>query len=305
MKTLLVIDTFNFLHRAYHALPTTLRDSSGGPTNAVYGVTSMLINVLNTIKPQYMVAALDSKEQTFRAEEFTAYKAHRKPMEDDLSVQIPKVLEVIDSFGIKTIQVSGYEADDVIGTLVEKFAGKVNIVVVSNDRDLWQLVNGHTKIMVPGKKGVVTWIDKQKAAEKFGFDSEKIADYKGLCGDPSDNIPGVYGIGDKTATRLIQEYGSMENIYKNLKEIRPDSLRKKLEENYEQALMSKKLAQLVLDVPFTVSIDECVYSDFNRGRVKQTLEKYNFKSLIKRLGFDPEGQNSNSVPPDDNQLKLI
>jgi DNA polymerase I len=288
MKTFLIIDTFNFLHRAYHALPTTFRDANGEPVNAVYGVTAMLINVLNTVRPQYMVAALDSREQTFRAEEFTSYKAHRKPMDDDLASQIPKVFEILDAFGIKQTVVEGYEADDVIGTLVEKFSGEqgLEMVVVSNDRDLWQLTNGHVKIMVPGKKGAVEWIGREEAEKKFGFVPELIPDFKGLRGDPSDNIPGVYGVGEKTANRLIGEFGTVEEIYKNLKDVTPESLRKKLEENYEQALMSKKLAQIIMDVPFQTDLDECAYTDFNRSNVKSVLEKYNFKSLIKRLGFE-------------------
>lgn len=303
MKTLLIIDTFNFLHRAYHALPKTFTDQNGEPTNAVYGVTSMLINVLTTIKPTHVVAAIDSKEPVHRHTEFTGYKAHRRPMEDDLSVQIPKVFEILDAFGIKQIQVSGYEADDIIAALVKQFSKDVQIIIVSNDRDLWQLVDDHTKIMLPDKGGT-TWIDEKAANEKFGFNHHQIADYKGLRGDPSDNLPGVYGIGDKTAVKLILEYGNLESIYKNLSKIEPKSLRKKLENSYEQALMSKKLAELNIKVPFSVKLNECVYSDFNRGAVKPILEKYNFKSLIKRLGFEIEEKKSKNVV-DENQLGLF
>jgi DNA polymerase-1 len=305
MRKFLIIDTFNFLHRAYHALPATFRDQNGEPTNAVYGFTSMLINVLNQIKPQYMVAALESERPTFRVEDFTAYKAHRKPMEDGLMVQIPKCLEILDAFGIKQIQVEGYEADDVIGTLVKKFSDGIETVIVSNDRDMWQLAtNSNIVIMYPGKKGEMEWIGAKEADARFGFDAHKIPDYKGLRGDPSDNIPGVFGIGEKTATNLIQKYGSVEEIYKNIGRVEPESLRKKLTENYEQALMSKKLAQIITDVPVTVSLGECKYSDFNRGAVKNVLQKYNFKSLIRRLGFEDESSKKSSEPPA-NQLNLL
>jgi DNA polymerase I len=286
MDKLLIIDTFNFLHRAYHALPKTLTDSSGEPTNAVYGVTSMVITVLNQVEPKYMIAALDSKETTFRVEEFTGYKAHRKPMDEDLAVQIPKVIEMLQAFGIHTVQVNGYEADDIIATAVEKFKDTLEIVVVSNDRDLWQLVGDSVTIMSPAKGNIVDWIGPNEAIARFGFTPDKIADYKGLRGDPSDNIPGVYGIGEKTATKLIKEFGSMETIYKHLDKVTPDSLRKKLEESYEQALMSKKLAQLIYDVPVEFDLQDCKYSYFNKLDVKVVLERYNFKSLIKRLGFE-------------------
>jgi DNA polymerase-1 len=305
MKRLLVIDTFNFLHRAYHALPKTLTDSEGEPTNAVYGVTSMLITVFNQIQPTHVVAATDSEEPTFRVEEFTAYKAHRKPMDDELASQISKVYEVLDAFGIKRIEVPGYEADDVIATLAVKFAGDAGIIIVSNDKDLWQLVDGHVVVMVPKGRGDAEWIGKKEAEARMGFDIEYMVDYKGLRGDPSDNIPGVYGVGEVTAKKLIHEFGNLKNIYKNIEKVKPESLKKKMEENYEQALMSKKLAELVTDVPVTVDFSECKYKEFNKVEVKKVLEKYNFKSLIKRLGFDESGskKKKNRVP--ENQLSLL
>lgn len=307
MKKLLILDTFNFLHRAYHALPTSFRGPDGEPTNAVYGVTSMILNVLDQIKPDYIVAALDGKEPTFRVEEFTSYKAQRKPMEDDLKIQIPKVFEILDAFEINKIVVEGYEADDVIGTVTKKFRDKVSIVIVSNDRDLWQLAGKGTIIMVPGKKGQIDWMGEKEVDLRLGFEADKIADYKGLRGDTSDNIPGVYGIGEVTATKLLQKYNSLEDIYKNIDTVEPESLRKKLLENYEQALMSKKLAQIVLDVPLQVTLDDCKFREISKIKVKEVLEKYNFKSLIKRMGFsidDGEDKKGNQDIPD-NQLSLL
>ena len=168
MSKLLIIDTFNFLHRAYHALPKTFTDKEGEPVNAVYGVTSMLITVLTNHKPDYLVAALDSKEPTFRIEDFTGYKAHRKPMEDDLSVQIPKVFEILDAFDIKQIVVNGYEADDVIGTIVEKFKNKdLEIVVISNDRDLWQLISDKVTVMIPKGPGQDEFIGPEEVVTRM------------------------------------------------------------------------------------------------------------------------------------------
>lgn len=267
----------------------------------------MIINVLEQIKPDYMVAALDGKEPTFRVGEFTSYKAHRKPMDEDLQVQIPKVFDILDAFEIKKIVVEGYEADDVIGTVATKFKGKVDIVIVSNDRDLWQLAGNGNIIMVPGKKGEIEWMGEKEVDAKLGFEADKVADYKGLRGDPSDNIPGVYGIGEVTATKLLQKYGSIEEIYKNIDSIEPESLKKKLLESYEQALMSKKLAQIILDVPFQLKLEECKYSEINKMKAKEILEKYHFKSLLRRMGFEVESGGGKPKEPEipDNQLSLL
>jgi len=309
MKKLLLIDTFNFLHRAYHALPMTLTDKNGAPTNAVYGVTSMLISTFGQIEPDYVLIANDDIEPTFRVEEFTAYKAHRKPMEDSLSSQIPKVYEIIDAFGVARVSLPGYEADDIIGTMVEKYKGKdLEIIIVSNDRDLWQLVGDNVTVMNPKARGEVEWIREKEVNDRFGFGPQKIIEYKALKGDASDNIPGVYGVGDKTATKLILEYGDVEGIYKNIDKVTPESLKKKLEENYEMALMSKKLATIITDAPMDLDLNECKYSTYNLVKVKEVLERYNFKSLIKRLGFDDAaggGGKPKKTEVLENQLSLL
>ncbi len=308
MKKLLLIDTFNFLHRAYFALPKTLTDSDGNPTNAIYGTTSMLISIFQTLKPDYAVAALDSKKPTFRVEDFTGYKAHRRPMEDDLSQQIPKIFEVIDAFGVKSLTVDGYEADDIIGTMVEKTKDEdIEVIIASNDKDLWQLINDKVLIMIPSTKGSADLVGMREAEARLGFNPELLVEYKALRGDPSDNIPGVYGIGDKTAKNLIEVYGSVEGIYNNIDQIHPVKLKEKLLNNYEEAIMSKKLATIIRDVPMDVNLNECYYSDYNAGEVKKVLEKYRFKSLIKRLGFtDYNGPDEGkSVEVNDNQMSLF
>lgn len=305
----LIIDTYNFLHRAYHALPKTFRNLEGEPTNAVYGVTSMLINVFNQLKPHYAAAAMDSPEPTFRIEDFTGYKAQRKPMEEDLEVQIPKVAEILDAFGIERLTAPGYEADDLIATVINKLNNKADFIIVSNDKDLWQLAQKNVSIMVPVTNGKSEWIGPSEVKIRMGFNPDKIPDYKGLRGDPSDNIPGVYGVGEKTATILIKKFGSIEDIYKNIEKVEPDSLKNKLEENYEQALMSKKLAELIEDAPITFKLNDFKYSEFNRVEVKKVLEKYNFKSLIRRLGFE-DGDSGRSLgskksKDPDEQLSLL
>lgn len=305
IKTFLIIDTFNFLHRAYHALPKTFTNLQGEPVNAVYGVSSMLLNVLENIKPDYIVSALDSKEPNFRLEQLVTYKAHRKPMDNELSTQIPKIINLIEAFGIKNIVISGYEADDIIGTLIKKFYDKVHFLVISNDRDLWQLTNYGVKIMIPNKKGDFNYINSQTAKEIFELEPEQIVDYKGLRGDPSDNIPGVFGIGDITAKNLLKKFNTIEQIYQNIEQVTSDSLRKKLIENYEQALLSKKIATIDTNAPLTISLQECAYLPFEKNKIKLLFEEYNFKSLIKRIGFDLTF-NSDSTPSSNiSQLNLF
>lgn len=305
MKTFLIIDTFNFMHRAYHALPLTFRDVAGEPVNAVYGVSSMIINLLDTIKPHYIVSALDSNEPNFRVEAYTGYKAHRKAVDNEFAIQVPKVIEVLESFGIKNIEVPGYEADDIIGTLVKKFSNMAELLVVSNDRDLWQLTPFGARIMIPDKNGSFNYIDSNAVKENYQLFPKQIIDYKGLRGDPSDNIPGVYGIGDKTAKALLEKYESIENIYKHIDEVTPESVKKKLVESYEQALLSKQLATIDTNVPLNVDLNDCSYSDFSRSNVKILFERYNFKSLVRRLGFDDKGKESKPKSVSDNQLSLL
>lgn len=304
MKKLLLIDTFNFLHRAYHALPKSFKNAQGEPTNAVYGVSSMLINVFDLIKPDYAIAALDGEKPTFRVEDFTGYKAHRKEIDNDLVVQIPKVFSVIDSFGITKILLDGYEADDVIGTVASKFASdELQVIIASNDRDLWQLVNKNVLILLPQTSGQAEWLSEREISARLGFDPIQIIDYKALRGDLSDNIPGVHGIGEKTAKDLILAYGTLEEIYKNIVNIKPDSLKKKLAESIDIAYLSKKLATIITDAPISINLEDCKYTQFNRLKVVDEMKKHNFKSLVKRLGFDVEKPKESNVSA--NQLSLL
>ena len=270
----------------------------------------MIINVLEQIKPDYAVAALDGEKPTFRVEDFTGYKAHRRPMEDALNSQIPKVMEILDAFGIKRILIDGYEADDIIGTLAARYGDdesqNVEVVIVSNDKDLWQLVNSRVVVMIPTTTGKVEWLGSKEIEARMGFIPKYIVDYKGLRGDPSDNIPGVFGVGEKTAKDLIQKYGTVEDIYKNIDKVTPKSLQEKLANCVEQAVMSKKLAKIQTDVPLQIELSECRYTEFNKLRVVEILKRYNFKSLIRRLGFgDEENSRKKKEVVPDNQLGLF
>jgi len=283
MKKFLIIDTFNFFHRAYHALPAALTTPDGTQVNAIYGVASMLLSIFDSVSPDYVVAALESKEKVNRKKQFEDYKAQRKPMDEELRAQIPLLFELLEGFGVKTLSVSGYEADDVIGTLVTRFKGDTQIVIASNDRDSWQLISKGILVMSPkgmGKKA--DWFDDWGVNAKFGFGPDFVVDYKALVGDPSDNIPGVYGIGKVTAGKLISKYGHLEDIYAHLDEI-PGSIGKKLAEGKDSAFLSHGLATIVTDLDLDVSLEDCAFSGLNKEGLVAVLDKFAFYSLVNRL----------------------
>ena len=290
MKKLVIIDTFNFLHRAYYAIPKSFRSPDNTPTNAVYGVCSMIISIINELKPDYMIAALDSQKPTFRSEEFTNYKAQRKEMDEELRVQIPIVFDAIEKLGVMKLNCEGYEADDVIGTLVERYKDSFEIYILSNDRDMWQLITKTVRVLLPNTKGIFEEINSENVKERLEFAREHLVDYKALRGDTSDNIPGVYGIGEVTAKKLISQYETIENIYSHIEEIKPDSLKKKLIENVETAYMSKKLATIILDCPIVLDIEGAKMRSGVSEELVNLFERLNFKSLLKRLNVKPKDE---------------
>lgn len=294
MKKFLVIDLFNLIHRAYHALPKEFSDKEGNPTNAIYGVSSMLITVIQQVSPDYVVAVLDTAVPTFRHVDFTGYKAHRRPMENELSVQIPRIKDIVSSFGIKMISTDGYEADDLVGTIAVKNSKRFQMILFSNDHDLWQLVNENVLIMLPSTKGdKIEWIGEKEVLIRLGVTPNQVPDYKGLVGDQSDNIPGVHGIGGKGAANLIKEFGTVEEIYNNLDKITTESIRKKLIDGYEQAVMSKKLATIDTSTPIDFSLEDSRYGKIPLEKIVPIFEFYNFKSLLKRLGVTPQDKKEN------------
>jgi DNA polymerase-1 len=287
MPKFLVIDLFNLIHRAYHALPKEFSDRDGNPTNAIYGVASMLINVLQQVSPDYVCAVLDTEKPTFRHVDFTGYKAHRRPVEDMLTVQIPKIKELVTVFGIKMVASPGYEADDLVGTLAMKNQAQCQMLLLSNDRDLWQLVSQSILVMLPATKGdAVEWIGVKEVLARLGVSPGQVPDYKGLVGDTSDNIPGVYGVGAKGAGKLLAAFGSLEEIYNHIDKVSPASLREKLLAGYDQAIMSKKLATLDLNTPTDFSREASRYGKLPLETIVPVLQAYSFKSLLKRLGVE-------------------
>lgn len=284
-KRLILIDSNALIHRAYHALPP-LTTKEGELVNAVYGYTSVLLNVLAKFKPDYIVATFDLKAPTFRHKQFKEYKATRVKAPDDLYAQIPRVKEIVKAFNIPIAEKDGYEADDLIATFArktEKLHPEVEVIVVTGDLDTLQLVDDKIKIFAlrRGMSDSVLY-DAKAIFDRYGLKPEQMVDYKGLRGDPSDNLPGVKGVGEKTAAELLKKYGTLENIYKNLSEIK-EGVRKKLEKDKVQAYFSKKLAKLVDNVPVAFDLEKAMAEDFSRVKIINLLRDLEFFSLLRRL----------------------
>src|SRR3989344_6729548 len=255
LKKLILIDDNALVHRAFHALPP-LTAPDGLVVNAVYGFTSVLIKAIKDMKPDYMAAAFDLPGPTFRHEEYEEYKAHRQKAPDELYAQIPLIKDMLRAFGVEIFEQAGFEADDLIGSVAEeaKKIKDLQTVILTGDLDTLQLVDNEKVLVLTLRKGVTdTFLYGEKEVkERFGLEPYQVADFKGLKGDPSDNIPGVPGVGDKTATALLQEYETIENLYKVIhtqgwtlqkgKGPLSAKLVEKLKEHQEQAIFSKRLA---------------------------------------------------------------
>ncbi|OHB17262.1 MAG: hypothetical protein A2913_00030 [Parcubacteria group bacterium RIFCSPLOWO2_01_FULL_40_65] len=288
MKKLILIDSNALIHRAFHALPP-LKSPAGIITNAVYGFSSTLLKMLKDLEPDYVIAAYDLAGPTFRHEVFKKYKIHRAKAPSELYSQIPYTKKVLESFGIPSYEMKGYEADDIIGSLTEKFRKEkdLKIIIVTGDLDTLQLVDGKKILVYTMKRGLSDTIiyDEDMVRSRYGLEPNQLTDYRGLKGDSSDNIPGVPGIGDKTASELLKEHGSIENLYKQAKSGKiKESLAKKLIENEEQAMLSKELSIMVKDLKIKIDLKKADWkNNFNRGNVENIFRELNFTSLISRI----------------------
>jgi DNA polymerase-1 len=295
-KPLLVLFDGNaIVHRAFHAFgatktrqatPLTI-SRTGEVVSAVYGFALMLLKVLNELKPTHFAVAFDKKGPTFRHELFDGYKAQRPPMPEELGSQINRVKQMVNTFKIPLFEVDKFEADDVLGTLSQKAAAQgIDTVIVTGDADTMQLVSPHVKVLYPkaGRAFSDTALfDEAAVRQKYGVGPEHIADLKALVGDPSDNIPGVKGIGDKTAVKLIGDFGSVEDIYKHLDEVEPPKLQQKLRENESIARQSKELATIVTQMPVEFNLDEMRVTRFDRQQTADLFRELEFFSLLPRL----------------------
>ena len=288
-KKLMLIDGHALAYRAFFALPVDAFSTAKGElTNAVYGFTMMLLHALQEEKPDYIAVTFDAPAATFRHEEFEEYKAHRPPMKEEMRSQMDRIRQVVQSINIPMFEVPGFEADDLIGSLAQQASDmEVNTVIVTGDNDALQLVSPSVAVITPGgysqRFSDARVYDEDAVREKYGIDPALVADYKGLVGDKSDNIPGVVGVGDKTARQLIQRYGTVEEIYEHLEEIESTRARKALTGQKDQALLSKHLATIVTDVPIGLDLELCRTSDYDRKRVTDLFRELEFRSLAQRL----------------------
>ena len=280
---LALIDGNALVHRAFHALPP-LTTPRGELVNAVYGVATMLLKVLEEMRPEYAAAAFDTAEPTFRHREFEGYKAQRAPAPEGLHEQFGRVHELLDCLGIPIFRVDGYEADDLLGTLSRQAADQgLDVVIVTGDTDALQLVGPRVSVLT-SRKGFTDTVlyDEQAVRDRYGVEPWQLVDVKALMGDVSDNIPGVPGVGEKTACRLISQFGDLETLYASLDRL-PERQRRLLSEHRDQAFFSQRLARIVTNVPVRLDLESCRLGRFDRSRLIALFRELGFKSLVDRI----------------------
>ena len=289
MQKLLLIDGNSILNRAYFAIPA-LNDKQGQNVNAVYGFVNILLKVLDDHKPDKLVVAFDKHGHNFRKDLFADYKANRKGMPDDLAQQMPVLHNLLSAMGVTVMEKAGVEADDIIGTISKAFDG--TSIIVSGDRDMLQLVDDKITVLLT-KRGVteVELVDPQTLQQNYHLTPQQVIEYKALRGDTSDNIPGVKGIGEKTAMQLLEQYGDVDNIYANLDK-QKGALLTKLTEGKDMAYVSRQLATIVTNADIQCDTNACPLPTMD-GNVKAMLEQLQFRSILARLTFDGEQTNSN------------
>ncbi len=284
MDRLMLLDGNGLIYRGYFALPP-LTTSKGELVNAVFGFCSIVLRGIQDIKPEYVAVAFDLQGPTFRHEQYAEYKATRQRMPDDLRDQFPKVREVVKALRLPVYELAGYEADDVIGTItVDAERRGLDTTIVTGDLDMLQLVTDHTRLMTT-RSGVENTIlyDPAKIRERFDLVPGQMIDYKALKGDPTDNIPGVPGVGEKTAAKLIREFGTLDALYQRIDEVKPDKLREKLIEHRDQVFMGRDLSTIVRDLPVEFDLEAARLGDYDRETVIRLFREYEFRSLIERL----------------------
>lgn len=296
-QRVVLIDGNSLLYRAFFAMPhfSTLENQ---PTNAVYGFTMMLLKLIEEGRPEIIIVAFDAPSKTFRHEEFAEYKAHRKETPDDLKSQGPLAREVVEALGIPLLEVPGYEGDDLIGTLARMAEHDgYDVTIVTGDKDALQLVDDKVSVMITVKGVTETVIYDEAAVEaRFGIKPCQLIDYKALMGDSSDNIPGVRGIGEKTAGKLIKEFVTLDNLYENVESVSSAKIRELLITHSDLAVMSKRLATIVTDVPIDIHFPDCHYGNMDAERVGLLFKKLGFRSLMNKIPSYGKTESKQLIP---------
>lgn len=282
-----LIDAFALIFRAYYALPPSLT-TDGHPVQAAYGFTSALLSAIKTLQPEYLAVGMDLPKPTKRHEAFVEYKAHRAPMPEDLGAQIPFVKDVLKTMNIPYFAVEGYEGEDILATIVHKVKSQklkedMEYIIVTGDLDLLQLIDENIKVysMARGINQAIMY-DIAKVKERYGLIPEQFVDFKALKGDASDNIPGVPGIGEKGAAKLIIEYENLDKIYENIEKIK-GKVQTLLKENKETAYLSQKLSKITPDAPLDFNLADAKIHQYDQQKTIELFKKLGFKSLIDRL----------------------
>ena len=282
---ILLVDGNALIHRAFHALPPLTSSKTGEIVNAVYGFANTLLKVLSDLGATHWAVAFDYPAPTFRHKLYDGYKAQRPPTPEELIGQMGRIRELVTALGMPSFEVEGYEADDILGALSRQaHENGIEAAILSGDRDLLQLVGPGVKVLLPGRNfsDAVSY-DESAVASKFGVTPQQFADYKAFVGDTSDNIPGVAGIGEKTAVNLLKQFGSMERVYDNADQVALKRARVALKSTRDQAMMSKELATIVTDVPVHLDLDECVVGNYSHETALALLRELDFASLFSRL----------------------
>ena len=297
MEKLVVIDGNSILNRAFYGIMSSkmLQTADGTYTNAVYGFLAIMFKLLEDVNPNYLAVAFDVKQPTKRHEMYKEYKGTRKGMPDELAVQLPIIKEVLEAMNIKVIEKPGYEADDILGTLAKYFEKQgIEVTLLTGDRDSFQLASDKITIRIPRTKGGKTEtenFDKNKILEVYGIEPTELIEVKGLMGDTSDNIPGVPGIGEKTALNLIKEYKTIDNIYNKLENGEPiakGKLKENLENNKELALLSRELGTIDINAPIQKELSEFKLVDWNKKKVLEIFKELRFNRYIERFNLETQ-----------------
>ena len=297
MEKFVLIDGNSIMNRAFYGIMGSkmLTTKDGKYTNAVYGFLAIMFKLLEDVKPKYMAVSFDLKKPTARHKMYEGYKANRKGMPDELAEQMPMIKEILRAMNIDIVEMEGYEADDVLGTL-SRYGEKqgLEVIILSGDRDTFQLATNKVTIRIPhtkGGKSETDEYDEKKIKEKYGLKPQQLIEVKGLQGDTSDNIPGVPGIGEKTALKLIQEYGSIDNLYKKIEEGK-DNLkgkqREKIIENKELAILSRTLGTINVNVPIKDNLTDFKVEEWDKEKVLEIFKQLNFNRYIERFNLKGE-----------------
>ncbi|MFC2025302.1 DNA polymerase I [Chloroflexota bacterium] len=284
---LVLFDGNALVHRAFHALPPLTVSKTGETVGAVFGFAQMLLKAINELKPTCYAIAFDTKAPTFRHQMFDQYKAQRPPTPTELVNQLGRVRQLVEAFHLPIFELDGYEADDVLGTLSHQASQQgIDTIIVTGDADIMQLVSPRVKVLYPKPRGSFSdtiLYDEAAVSQKYSVKPGHITDLKALVGDPSDNIPGVPGIGNKTAVKLIQQFGTIDQIYAHIDEVTPAKLQALLRENEAAARQSKELATIVIQTPVTLNLDDCKLSHYDRNRAAELFRELEFSSLLPKL----------------------